>query len=113
MGQRDDYIRLYVVFILQYPLGWLMYYKVKGAQQRHAFVSIIGILIQLYMYGSEIMHNILLSYGAYALMLVVPREKQTTWVRAWVFSYLTYNHWDAYMNRFMIYDMGITTYTML
>ena len=65
------------------------------------------------MYGFEIVHNIALTYIAYILMAVFPREKQTTWVTAWVFGYLTYNHYDAYINRFMVYDMGITTFTML
>ena len=90
-----------------------MYYFVKGRIPRHLFASLLGILIQLYMYGFEILHNILLTYGAYIIMAAFPRQKQTTWVTAWVFSYLTYNHWDAYMNRFMLYDMGISTYTML
>ena len=73
VGQRDDYIRLYVVFVLQYPLGWFMYYFVKGRIPRHLFASLLGILIQLYMYGFEILHNILLTYGAYIIMAAFPR----------------------------------------
>ena len=46
-------------------------------------------------------------------MGVLKRDQQQKYVTAWVFAYLGYNHYDAYVNRFMVYDMGVLTFTML
>ena len=85
----------------------------RGRVVRHIYAIVLGVLIQLYMYGAEIFHVVFLTYGAYILMGVVKREKQQMYVTAWVFAYLSYNHYDSYINRFMVYDMGVTTFTML
>ena len=65
------------------------------------------------MYGFEIVHVLVLTYVAYILMGVTDRLKQHIYVTAWVFAYLSYVHYDAYINRFMTYDMGVATYSML
>ena len=73
-NQRDDYLRLYMVFIVQYFFGWGMYYLTRGTLVRHLYATSIGILIQLYMYGYETLHTVILTYGAYILMGVLKRD---------------------------------------
>lgn len=59
------------------------------------------------MYGFEIFHVVILTGVAYILMAVLKRDTQQHFVTIWVFSLLSYEHWDAYINRFMVYDMRI------
>ena len=73
-NQRDDYLRLYMIFIVTYFLGWGMYYFAHGTVVRHLYATILGILIQLYMYGNETLHTFILTYGAYILMGVIKRD---------------------------------------
>ena len=65
------------------------------------------------MFGFGILHVILMTSVAYALMIVFPRHKQANYVMFWVLGYLSYSHLDSLINRFGSYDMDITTYTML
>ena len=90
-----------------------MYYFVKGRLARHLYVIFFGVLIQLYMFGSEILHNVILSYGAFALMGLFPKDKQQHVVTIFVFGYLTYIHFLCITSAHLVYNMGIITYTML
>ena len=46
-------------------------------------------------------------------MGLAKRDQQHKYVTAWVFAYISIQHYDAYINRFMVYDMTATTFTML
>ena len=63
-----DYIRIYLVFILQYPLGWIMYYFVHGTIARHLYCITVGVLIACYRYGWDVLHIIFLYGGAHIIM---------------------------------------------
>ena len=71
---QSDFIRLYVVFLIAYPLGWIMHYCVHGTVARHLYATILGVLIVLYMYGYEIFHVLLMSGVAYAMMIFLKRD---------------------------------------
>lgn len=58
-----------------YPLGWFMYFCVRGRVLRHIFAISMGLLIQLYVYGWLIGHVFLISGVAYAIMNFFPRQK--------------------------------------
>jgi len=70
IGERSEYIRLFFVFFMQYPLGWIMHYFVHGTLARHLYAIVLGVLIQLYMFGFEIIHVTILTGVAYILMAV-------------------------------------------
>ena len=44
-GRGPDQIRIFLVFLLQYPIGWSMHYLVHGTVVRHLFTLILGISI--------------------------------------------------------------------
>lgn len=50
---------------------------------------------------------------AYALMILLPRDKQAKYVMVWVLMYLCYLHFIAYWYHFGSYKTDITTYNML
>ena len=113
VGRPVDQIRIFIIFLLQYPNGWFMHYCLHGTLVRHLYCITVGVLIQLYLYGFGILHVVLMTAVAYAMMLFLPRHKQAQYVMLWVLAYLSYSHLDALINRFGSYDMDITTYTML
>ena len=45
VGIQSDFIRLYLVFFIQYPLGWIMHYFIHGTVARHLYATILGVLI--------------------------------------------------------------------
>ena len=74
-SRPPDQIRIFFIFIIQYPVGWFMHYAVHGTFVRHLFTTILGILIQLYLYGFAIGHVILMSLVSYLFMIFLPRDK--------------------------------------
>ena len=59
------------------------------------------------MFGYEIVHVVVLTGGAHLIMAVLKRDDQWRYVAAWVSIYISWQHYDAYINRFMVYDMGV------
>ena len=45
ISQQDAFIRLYLIFFAQYPIGWFMHHCVKGTLLRHVFTITIGVAI--------------------------------------------------------------------
>ena len=45
IGRGPDQIRIFLVFLLQYPIGWTMHFLVHGTVVRHLFTLTLGILI--------------------------------------------------------------------
>jgi len=99
--------------LLQYPNGWFMHYCLHGTKVRHVYNIVLGILIQTYLFGFGVLHVVLMTSVAYAMMVFLPRNKQATYVMFWVLAYLSYSHLEAIIFRFGSYDMDVTTYTML
>ena len=113
VGRPQDQIRLCLIMFAGYPLGWFMYYFVHGTTARHLFNIVMGILIQLYLYGTGIIHVILMASVAYALMIFLPRKSQAQAVMIWVLLYLSYQHLLSVLYHFGSYEMDTTSYTML
>ena len=90
IGRPPDQVRIFLIFLLQYPNGWFMHYCVHGTTVRHIYNIVLGILIQMYLYGFGIFHVILMTVVAYAMMLLMPRHKQAPYVMFWVLGYLSY-----------------------
>jgi hypothetical protein len=108
-------MRLFVVFLLQYLLGFFIHYFVHGTILRHLFVTVVGVLIMLWMFGYGVLQVCLMGYGGYAMMLVIPRNgsklgKYVTW---FVLALLSYHHIEAMLRNWGGYDLVITTQTML
>ena len=91
-----------------------MHYCLHGTFLRHIYNIVLGILLQLYLYGlTGIFHVVLMTVVAYAMMLFMPRQSQAFYVMLWVLFYLSCLHFDQMINRFGSYDMDITSYSML
>ena len=112
-SRPPDRIRIFFIFIIQYPIGWFMHYAVHGTVMRHLFTMSLGILMQLYLYGFAIGHVVLMSTVAYAFMVFLPRDKQAPYVMFWVLAYLSYGHLSQLIYDFGGYEMTVTSYTML
>jgi len=113
IGQQDAFIRLYLIFFAQYPIGWFMHHCVHGTLLRHIYTITIGVCIQLYMFSSGILHVVLMAGVAYVMMKFLKRDEQQKYVMAWVLAYLSCSHLYSVIYKFGSYDMNITTYTML
>ena len=74
IGQQAAFIRLFLIFFAQYPIGWVMHYAMHGTLIRHVYTITIGVLIQLYMFGLDIFHVILMSAVAYLMMMFMKRD---------------------------------------
>ena len=112
-SRPPDQIRIFLIFIVQYPIGWFMHYCVHGAVLRHLFTITIGVLMQMWLYGFAIGHVALMSGVAYAMMILMPRDKSAPAVMFWVLGYLSYTHLMSIWYNFGGYEMEISTYTML
>jgi len=66
-----------------------MHYCVHGQIFRHFYAITLGILIQLYMFGSEIYHVFIMSAIVYMMMIFIPRKTQAKYVMFFVLSYLS------------------------
>ena len=102
-----------MIFLAQYPIGWIMHYCIRGTTVRHLYTTIIGILFQLYVYRGEVKHVIFMTAVAYLLMSTLPRQSQAGYVMAWVLAYLSYQHICSLLYSYGDYKMDITAYTML
>ena len=74
-GRPKDQVKIFLIFLLSYPNGWLIHYVIHGTVIRHLYVTILGVLIQIYLYGLDTIHVVLMTVVAYLLMMVVPRNK--------------------------------------
>ena len=98
---------------MNYPLGWFFHYCVHGTVKRHLFGILMGLFIQLYMYGAAIGHVFCMSIVTYIMMNSLPRNKQQHYVLVFVLLYLSYQHISRMLMNFGGFDMDVTTYTML
>jgi len=94
-------------------MGWFMHYCVHGSTMRHLYATILGLLIQLYMYGEGIKHSFVLSIVVYAMMCLLPRKKQAMYVMFFCLAYLSGQHIYRMFENFGGFDLDITTFTML
>lgn len=76
LSQPEDQVRLMVVFLLQYPLGWFMHFCLFGTKLRHWFNVVAGLTIQIYLFGWGVKHVFLMSGVTYLIMLMMPRFGQ-------------------------------------
>jgi hypothetical protein len=90
-----------------------MHYFIHGTKTRHIFNIVMGVIIQMYVFGFDIFHVIVMSAVAYAMMAFLPRKTQAPVVMVWVLAYLSYNHLLSILYRFGSMNMDISTYTML
>ena len=74
IGTPLDQTRIIIAFISQFPIGWFMFYCIRGATVRHFYSMFSGIAIALFVYGLNAIHIIAMSSIAYTLMIVLPRK---------------------------------------
>lgn len=90
-----------------------MHYCVHGTNLRHFYAISLGILIQLYMFGTEIVHVFIMSSIVYLMMIVLPRKTQAKYVMFFVLCYLSGQHVVRMIANFGGFELDITTFTML
>ena len=73
-GNPVDQTRLFVIFLVQFPVGWIMHFFIHGTLLRHLYTITIGIAFQVYLFGEGIKHVFLMITVAYILMNVLPRN---------------------------------------
>lgn len=73
-GLPVDQIRIFVSFLISYPIGWFMHFCVRGTVTRHLYATILGIALQSYIYGWEVLDCLVMTAVAYALMILLPRN---------------------------------------
>jgi hypothetical protein len=110
-----EQLRLIIVFVLMYPIGWFIHYAVHGRVARHVFCTIVGIMWQLIMYRSAIIEICIMGYGAYFLMILLPKRIQAKYVTYFCLGMLSYQHIMTYWYdpNSEQYEMGVVCYTML
>jgi hypothetical protein len=113
VGQPVDQVRLILIFLAQYPLGWFFFYFIRGTYFRHAFNILVGFAIQLYCYKEAVVHVWLLTGVAYLLMNVLPRKSQANYVMLWVLVHLSLSHVHRMWTNFGGFDLEISTFNML
>lgn len=94
-------------------MGWFMHYCLHSTTLRHLYATILGVLIQLYMYGDGIKHSFILSIVVYIMMQALPRKNQANYVMFFVLAYLSGQHIYRMLDNFGGFDLDITTFTML
>lgn len=104
---------MFLIFVIQYPIGWVIHFAIHGTLFRHLFTMSIGILMQLYLYGFAVGHVVLMTVVSYAMMMFMPRDKSAPAVMLWVLAYLSYSHLTQLLYNFGGYEMEVTSYTML
>ena len=112
-SRPPDQIRMFLIFVIQYPIGWVMHYAIYGTLFRHLFTMCIGIVMQLYLYGFAVGHVVLMTVVSYAMMIFMPRDKSAPAVMFWVLAYLSHQHLTQLLYNFGGYEMEVTSYTML
>jgi len=65
-----------------------MHFFVFGTLARHMFSTGMGLIITLYLYGEKVVHVIVMSGAAYAMMKFLPRASQANYVFVFVMTYL-------------------------
>ena len=113
IGLPADQLRLFVIWILQFPVGYFLHFSIHGAFQRHCVNLLLGLLGMSYFYGADMMHVFFMGMGSYLIMAVLPRDKSYLFVCVYAFSYLSVSHIHAVLYHFGSYDLDITTNTML
>ena len=72
----EDQIRLLLVWLSMFPVGWFLHFCVRGTKLRHAVNLIIGMLGMTYFFGSAIGHVLFMSAVSYLIMAFAPRDTQ-------------------------------------
>ena len=112
-GLPVEQIRIFVSFLISYPIGWFMHFFVRGRLLRHLYALILGVALQSYIYGWEVLDCVWMAGGAYALMLALPRQTQAKYVMFYVLGYLSYQYLYKMWISYGTYSFDIVMYTML
>jgi ABC-type thiamin/hydroxymethylpyrimidine transport system permease subunit len=113
IGLPHDQLRLFVIWLLQFPIGYFLHFCVHGALARHLMNTLLGVIGMSYFYGWDIKHVLFMGLGSYLLMALAPRDKSQIYVSIYAFGYLSVSHIHAVLYHFGSYDLEITTNTML
>ena len=85
----EDQIRLFLVWFIQFPIGWFLHFCVRGKYMRHAVNLTLGILGMLYFFGLQVIHVVLMSGVSWLMLAFLPRTISYKAVYAYTFIYLS------------------------
>ena len=74
IGLPEDQIRLFLVWLVSFPIGWFFHYFVRGKILRHGLNIVMGIGGMLYFFGVHTIHVVLMSGISWLLMAFLPRS---------------------------------------
>ena len=109
IGQPFDQLKVVFCLILQVVLGITMnIFVASPGLPRYLFNTICGVVLQIYMYRSDVIHVYILAFGTYFLMNMASRQQQHKYVMAFLTLYLSGQHIHRMMNE-QGYRLDITT----
>lgn len=109
LGFPEDQIRLFLIWFIQFPIGWFFHFCVSNATMRHSLNILLGGFGMSYYFGVSVIHPFIMTSVSWLIMKVLPRDQQQRYVCAFVFIYLSASHIHAYVYHFNSYALEITT----
>ena len=74
LGLPDDQLRLFLVWLIQFPIGWFFHFLVRGKTLRHGLNIVMGFCGMTYFFGTQTIHVVLMSSISWLLMAFLPRK---------------------------------------
>jgi len=72
-GTQRDQVKLIICLLASYPIGFL-YRKLKSPLIRHIVGIVLGLYLEFYLYGTQVLFLCLFALSAYLLIFVVGRK---------------------------------------
>jgi len=109
IGFPEDQVRLFVMWFIQIPVGWLMHFYCRGSFTRHLVNTTLGFIGMTYFYGWCVLHVIAMFFVTWLLMAFTPRNQQHKFVCIFLFIMLSYHHLESYLYYYGGYEFHIST----
>lgn len=77
---------------------------------RLAVLTLTGLWLSWFLLGSQVVHMINMTAGAYLLIIGLDETYQHVGVLIFSFIYLSYLHLDRLLNNYTVYSLDITAY---
>lgn len=113
MQKPDDQVRLFVLVILQTPIGFVMNtFLTQPGFVRYLYSLVIGIFIQVFMFRESVYHIYIYAAVVYIAVYLFPKT-QHKFVLPFIGCYLAGQHIYRMVTDFGGWKMDATTYTMI
>jgi len=110
---NEEMMRLAIVLIGQYPLAWLLRYKINTTEGRHTFALVTGLILSFFTFKWDALHFFFSSLGVYLIAKFIPNRQAPYVSFIWCMAYLSYGHWWRYQYQYLMYTVNWATTQML